>query len=105
MAMRGRPSRARCPITIDVRTFGWDRALVATLRHPTLPWFDGIAPELTLEAVSLRVKTEMVNLDSHRVPLSATDRGAMTQRIYDYYGASGVIDNVQQLDQLFFAAM
>ncbi|HEY8848507.1 MAG TPA: hypothetical protein VIO12_04395, partial [Thermoanaerobaculia bacterium] len=51
--MRGRPIRARCPLTIDVRTFGWDCALVATLRHPTLPWFDGIASELTIEAVSL----------------------------------------------------
>lgn len=36
MAMRGRGPRARSPVTIDVRTFGWDRAVVATLRHPTL---------------------------------------------------------------------
>ncbi len=36
MAMRGRGSRARSPVTIDVRTFGWERAVVAVLRHPTL---------------------------------------------------------------------
>ena len=51
--MRGRPSRARFPLTIDVRSFGWDRALVATLRHPTLPWNDGVSAQLTLEAAPL----------------------------------------------------
>src|ERR1700686_3869809 len=53
MAMRGRPVRPRSPLTIDVRAFGWDPALVSPLRHPTLPWFDGIASQLTLEAVPL----------------------------------------------------
>ncbi|HSP35530.1 MAG TPA: hypothetical protein VLU46_14560, partial [Thermoanaerobaculia bacterium] len=36
MAMRGSGPRARFPITIDVRAFGWDRAIVATLRHSTV---------------------------------------------------------------------
>jgi len=31
-----------------------------------------------------------------RVPLSAAERGLMTERIYDYYGASGVIDKVEE---------
>jgi DNA-binding NtrC family response regulator len=38
--MRGGP-RARAHVTIDVRTFGWDRAVLATLRHSTLP-LDGV---------------------------------------------------------------
>ena len=46
-----------------------------------------------------RVKTEFLCLNRRRVPLSAVERGAMTQRRYDYYGASGVIDRVE--DYLF----
>jgi type I restriction enzyme S subunit len=46
-----------------------------------------------------RVKAEFWCLNRHRVPLSATERGAMTSRQYDYYGASGVIDKVD--DYLF----
>jgi two-component system, NtrC family, response regulator AtoC len=36
MAMRGPGRRARSAVTIDVRTFGWERAVLATLRHSTL---------------------------------------------------------------------
>ena len=46
-----------------------------------------------------RVKTEFHCLDRRRLPLSSTERGAMTLRRYDYYGASGVIDKVD--DYLF----
>lgn len=46
-----------------------------------------------------RIKTEMDNLNTRRIPLSGTDRGRMTQRLYDYYGASSVIDKVD--DYLF----
>ena len=46
-----------------------------------------------------RVKAEFHCLNHRRVPLSATERGAMTLRRYDYYGASGVIDKVD--DYLF----
>ena len=42
-----------------------------------------------------RVKTEFFSLNHRRVPLSAVERGAMTMRQYDYYGASGVIDKVE----------
>ena len=41
-----------------------------------------------------RVKVEFHCLDRRRVPLSGTERGVMTLRRYDYYGASGVIDKV-----------
>ncbi|MGI6525358.1 MAG: restriction endonuclease subunit S [Bdellovibrionota bacterium] len=46
-----------------------------------------------------RVKNEFLCLNNKRVPLSATVRGEMTSRNYDYYGASGVIDKVD--DYLF----
>ena len=36
--MRGASRRAHPQASVDTRQFGWDRALVATLRHPTLPW-------------------------------------------------------------------
>ena len=46
-----------------------------------------------------RVKTEFRCLNHRRVPLSAEERGTMNIRRYDYYGASGVIDKVE--DYLF----
>jgi len=46
-----------------------------------------------------RVKREFDCLNHRRIPLSATERGAMTSRQYDYYGASGIIDKVD--DYLF----
>src|SRR5436190_22667865 len=46
MPMRGRTGRAR-PTPIDLKQFDWDRALVATLRHSTLPWHE------TLDATPL----------------------------------------------------
>ena len=46
-----------------------------------------------------RVKTEFHCLNHRRLPLSSTERGEMTLQRYDYYGASGVIDRVD--DYLF----
>ena len=46
-----------------------------------------------------RVKAEFECLNHRRRPLSGTERGAMTVREYDYYGASGKIDKVD--DYLF----
>jgi type I restriction enzyme S subunit len=34
------------------------------------------------------------NLDNRRIPISSIERGKMTERLYDYYGASGAIDKV-----------
>jgi type I restriction enzyme S subunit len=45
------------------------------------------------------LKGELRNLNARRVPLSSTERGTMANRRYDYYGASGVIDRVD--DYLF----
>ena len=41
-----------------------------------------------------RIKNEFDCLNSRRIPLSSAQRGALTVREYDYYGASGVIDKV-----------
>lgn len=49
--------------------------------------------EVPAHWVVSKVKYEFVNLDSKRRPLSAEERGRM-QGDFDYYGASGVIDHV-----------
>lgn len=41
------------------------------------------------------LKRELWNWNTRRVPLSSTERGVVTERTYDYYGASGVIDKVE----------
>ena len=42
----------------------------------------------------VRLKHVAQNLDSRRIPLDSVTRGKMTSRRYDYYGASGAIDKV-----------
>ena len=51
--MRGIARRARSAIAIDLRDFGWDRALIATLRHSTLPWLDSCQPVISIDATRL----------------------------------------------------
>tara|TARA_R110002167_G_scaffold366403_2_gene595812 strand:+ start:4267 stop:5520 length:1254 start_codon:yes stop_codon:yes gene_type:complete len=41
-----------------------------------------------------KVKSVFDLLDNRRIPLSGDVRGQMTERTYDYYGASGAIDKV-----------
>ena len=50
MSMRGSARRA---LVVDVLSFGWDRAVVSVLRHSTLPWHDGFASEIQLDATPL----------------------------------------------------
>jgi hypothetical protein len=42
MSMRGSASRGRSA-SVPARSFAWDRAVVATLRHSTLPWDESLA--------------------------------------------------------------
>lgn len=42
-----------------------------------------------------KLKYVLESLNNIRIPLSSSERGAMTKRKYDYYGASGVIDKVE----------
>jgi type I restriction enzyme S subunit len=60
-----------------------------------IPWIGDIPQHWEVS----RVKNEFRCLNTRRVPLNAVERGAMASRIYDYYGASGVIDKVD--DYLF----
>lgn len=43
----------------------------------------------------VNIEELLINRDSERVPLSLAIRKKMTNKIYDYYGASGVIDKVE----------
>jgi type I restriction enzyme S subunit len=52
-------------------------------------------PEMPQDWRLVRVKDVMEFFNTVRVHLSAADRGVMTERTYDYYGASGVIDKVE----------
>ena len=52
-------------------------------------------PEMPQHWRLVRVKDVMVFFNTVRVPLSAAERGVMTEKTYDYYGASGVIDKVE----------
>ena len=42
-----------------------------------------------------KVKHEFESLDNLRIPLNAETRGSMKLKVYDYYGASGIIDKVE----------
>ena len=65
------------------------------LKPSGVEWFGDVPEHWEVS----RVKTEFVSLNHRRIPLSAVERGAMSMRRYDYYGASGVIDKVE--DYLF----
>ena len=55
--------------------------------------------EIPKDWKSGRIKSEFENLNTRRIPLNSVDRGEMKNREFDYYGASGVIDKVD--DYLF----
>ena len=51
--------------------------------------------EIPIHWTISKVKHEFQSLDNLRVPLNAETRGSMKLKIYDYYGASGIIDKVE----------
>jgi type I restriction enzyme S subunit len=61
------------------------------LKPSGIPWLGDIPKNWEVT----RVKNEFKCLNPQRIPLSSPERGAMTSRLYDYYGASGVIDKVE----------
>jgi type I restriction enzyme S subunit len=61
------------------------------LRPSGIPWLGDIPKNWKVS----RVKNELWCLNQQRIPLDAVIRGKMTARVYDYYGASGVIDKVE----------
>lgn len=73
------------------------------LKPSGIPWLGDIPQHWEVS----RVKNEFKCLNPQRIPLSSTQRGAMTARTYDYYGASGVIDKVENFifdDELLLIA-
>jgi type I restriction enzyme S subunit len=52
-------------------------------------------PEMPQHWRLVRLKDVMEFFNTVRVPLSAAERGVMSEKTYDYYGASGVIDKVE----------
>src|SRR5512138_2427507 len=51
--MRGTSRRAGDPVDVSLQSFDWPHATIATLRHPTLPWYDAFAPRLSIAASPL----------------------------------------------------
>lgn len=60
------------------------------LKPSGIPWLGDIPKHWEIS----RVKNEFWCLNPQRIPLNSVERGQMTSRLYDYYGASGVIDKV-----------
>ena len=60
------------------------------LKSTGIQWLGDIPAHWNLS----RVKNEFQCLNNRRIPLSGAERGTMTLRQYDYYGASDIIDKV-----------
>lgn len=61
------------------------------MKDSGIPWIGEIPTSWTIS----RIKNEFLNLDYLREPISAEKRDNKL-RLYDYYGASGVIDKIDQ---------
>lgn len=73
------------------------------LKPSGIPWLGDIPAHWKVS----RIKNELLNLNRSRIPLDADVRGRMTTKIYDYYGASGIIDKVDDFifdDELLLIA-
>lgn len=62
-----------------------------TMKDSGVTWL-GKIPE-HWDVIALRYAYEFLN--RRRIPLSSEERGAMSERVYPYYGASGIIDYVE----------
>ena len=61
------------------------------MKSSGVEWIGEIPKHWTIS----KVKHEFESLDNLRIPLNSETRGNMKLKIYDYYGASGVIDKVE----------
>ena len=61
------------------------------MKSSGVEWIGEIPKHWTIS----KVKHEFESLDNLRIPLNSETRGSMELKIYDYYGASGVIDKVE----------
>ena len=62
------------------------------LKDSGIPWLGDIPEHWEVT----RVKGEFACLNFRRIPLSTIERGKMKRRQYDYYGASGIINKVEE---------
>lgn len=62
-----------------------------TMKDSGVEWLGKIPAHW--DVISLRYACEFLN--RRRIPLSSEERGAMSERVYPYYGASGIIDYVE----------
>jgi transcriptional regulator with GAF, ATPase, and Fis domain len=53
MAMREGSPRSKRAIRVDLADFAWDPFALATLRHPSLPWYDQFATAVDVTAIPL----------------------------------------------------
>ncbi len=51
--MRGASRRGSDAVDVSLQSFAWPRAAIATLRHPSLPWFDRFTAQIELHATPL----------------------------------------------------
>lgn len=63
----------------------------ARMKRTDVEWI----PETPEHWRVVRVKDVLEFFNTVRIPLSAAERGVMTEKTYDYYGASGIIDKVE----------
>lgn len=73
------------------------------LRPSGIPWLGDVPAHWALS----RVKNEFLCFNPKRVPISSVERGRMEKKLYDYYGASGIIDKVENFifdDELLLIA-
>ncbi|MGZ5434033.1 MAG: hypothetical protein ACXWH7_14005, partial [Thermoanaerobaculia bacterium] len=58
MSMRGSGGRGR-GASVPARSFGWDHAVVATLRHSTLPWNEPLTATPLVEVHQLGARDRL----------------------------------------------
>ena len=79
---KGLPAEARAKAGLDPHV---------SMKDSGIEWLGEIPEHWVVKPV----KFVFENFDSVRVPISSEERGKMTDRKYDYYGASGIIDKVE----------
>lgn len=88
-ALLDRLAEKRSALISNAVTKGLDHSV--PMKDSGVPWL-GMIPE-HWGVIALRYACEFLN--RRRIPLSAEERGAMPERIFPYYGASGIIDYVE----------
>jgi len=92
MVMRGGSRRAGSGLAIAVRHFEWSTTQTATLRHSTLPWFDGFADSISLPASHLGDARELGKRDR----LSLVGQFAAHQALLQF---AGIADGEFSIDE------